>query len=57
MTRDYVIATVGYTYKEMTGFDQDGNIFTYTVDTPVLGKFTFDDFFSDRMIYQTFENI
>ena len=57
MTRDYVIATVGYTYKEMTGFDQDGNIFTYTVDTPVLGKFTFDDFFSDRMVYQTFENI
>ena len=57
MTRDYVIATVGYTYKEMTGFDQDGNIFTYTVDTPVFGKFTFDDFFSDRMVYQTFENI
>ena len=57
MTRDYVIATVGYTYKEMTGFDKDGNIDTYTVDTPVLGKFTFDDFFSDRMVYQTFENI
>ncbi len=57
INRDYVVTIVGYTYEEETGFDQDGNIFTYTVDTPVLGKFTFDDFFSDRMIYQTFENI
>ena len=57
INRNYVVTIVDYTYKEETGFDQDGNIFTYTVDTPVLGKFTFDDFFSDRMVYQTFENI
>ena len=57
INRNYVVTIVGYTYEEETGFDQDGNIFTYTVDTPVLGKFTFDDFFSDRMVYQTFENI
>ena len=57
INRNYVVTIVGYTYKEETGFDQDGNIFTYTVDTPVLGKFTFDDFFSDRMVYQTFENV